>query len=131
MRIGPHEIGDGAALAPMAGVTNPPFRRLCRELGAAFAVTELVSCHAVLFLAAKEKNRSGRQDAGWRAAKLHTRRGMVACQGRTCGAAAKLLFGWGDESVHPPVFPVSIGVPIGAETVLGGEAASTRERTKA
>lgn len=58
MRIGPHEIGDGAALAPMAGVTNPPFRRLCRELGAAFAVTELVSCHAVVFLAAKEKNRS-------------------------------------------------------------------------
>jgi tRNA-dihydrouridine synthase B len=57
MRIGPFEIGPGAALAPMAGITNPPFRRLCRELGAAFAVTELVSCHAVVYLAAKERNR--------------------------------------------------------------------------
>jgi hypothetical protein len=56
---------------------------------------------------------------------------MGACQGRTCGAAAQLLFGWGDESVHPPVFRVIIGVLIGAETVLTGEAASTRERTKA
>ena len=58
MRLGSHEIGGGAALAPMAGITNPPFRRLCRELGAAFAVTELVSCHAVVYLAAKERNRS-------------------------------------------------------------------------
>jgi len=58
MRIGKFEIGEGAMLAPMAGVTNPPFRRLCRELGAAFAVTELVSCHAVLYLAAKERNRT-------------------------------------------------------------------------
>jgi tRNA-dihydrouridine synthase B len=42
----------------MAGITNPPFRRLCRELGAAFAVTELVSCHAVVYLAARERNRA-------------------------------------------------------------------------
>jgi tRNA-dihydrouridine synthase B len=42
----------------MAGITNPPFRRLCKELGAAFAVTELVSCHAVVYLAARERNRS-------------------------------------------------------------------------
>ena len=58
MRIGPHAIGPGAALAPMAGITNPPFRRLCRELGAAFAVTELVSCHALVYLAAKARNRA-------------------------------------------------------------------------
>jgi tRNA-dihydrouridine synthase B len=63
MRIGPFEIGDGAALAPMAGITNPPFRRLCRELGAVFAVTELVSCHAVVYLAAKERNRSRKRGA--------------------------------------------------------------------
>jgi hypothetical protein len=56
---------------------------------------------------------------------------MGACQGRTCGAAAKFLFGWDDEPVLPPVFRVIIGVLIGAETVLTGEGASTRERTKA
>ena len=42
MRIGPHDIAPGAALAPMAGITNPPFRRLCRELGASLTTTELI-----------------------------------------------------------------------------------------
>jgi D-hydroxyproline dehydrogenase subunit alpha len=42
---------------------------------------------------------------GWREAKLQTRCGMGSCQGRVCGAAAKVLFGWGMESVRPPVLP--------------------------
>jgi D-hydroxyproline dehydrogenase subunit alpha len=46
--------------------------------------------------------------AGWRDAKLQTRCGMGACQGRVCGAAAKLLFGWGMESVRPPVLPARV-----------------------
>lgn len=49
-----------------------------------------------------------RQFAGWRDAKLQTRCGMGACQGRVCGAAAKTIFGWGMESVRPPVFPARI-----------------------
>lgn len=43
--------------------------------------------------------------ASWREAKLHTRCGMGACQGRVCGAATRVLFGWGMESVRPPVLP--------------------------
>ena len=34
MRIGTVEIGDGALLAPMAGITEMPFRALCRRMGA-------------------------------------------------------------------------------------------------
>lgn len=41
----------------------------------------------------------------FREAKLHTRCGMGPCQGRVCGAAAEFLFGWGMESVRPPVLP--------------------------
>ncbi len=44
----------------------------------------------------------------WREAKLQTRCGMGACQGRTCGVAAKVLLGWGMESVRPPVLPARI-----------------------
>ncbi len=44
----------------------------------------------------------------WRAAKLQTRCGMGPCQGRVCGPAAELLFGWKHESVRPPVFPASV-----------------------
>jgi NADPH-dependent 2,4-dienoyl-CoA reductase/sulfur reductase-like enzyme len=43
--------------------------------------------------------------ASWREAKLHTRCGMGPCQGRICGAATEFLFGWGADSVRPPIFP--------------------------
>ncbi len=48
------------------------------------------------------------QHASWRAAKLHTRCGMGACQGRVCGPAAKFLFGWSPDSVRPPIFPTKV-----------------------
>src|SRR5829696_2739533 len=44
----------------------------------------------------------------WRSAKLQTRCGMGPCQGRVCGSAVEFLFGWGAESVRPPVLPVRI-----------------------
>jgi len=44
----------------------------------------------------------------WREAKLHTRCGMGPCQGRICGAATEFLFGWGADSVRPPVFPAQV-----------------------
>ena len=45
----------------------------------------------------------------WREAKLHARCGMGPCQGRVCGPATKHLFGWGMESVRPPVCPAPVG----------------------
>ncbi len=49
-----------------------------------------------------------RQYPDWRSAKLHTRCGMGACQGRICGAALEVLLGWGASSIRPPVFPVRV-----------------------
>jgi NADPH-dependent 2,4-dienoyl-CoA reductase/sulfur reductase-like enzyme len=43
-----------------------------------------------------------------REAKLQTRCGMGACQGRVCGAATEFLFGWKRGSVRPPIFPVKM-----------------------
>jgi hypothetical protein len=43
----------------------------------------------------------------WREAKLHTRCGMGACQGRVCGVATEYLFGWENAGVRPPVFPAA------------------------
>src|ERR1700752_1264878 len=43
MRIGSFELKDRVFAAPMAGVTDRPFRRLCRRLGAAYAVSEMVA----------------------------------------------------------------------------------------
>lgn len=41
MRIGPYLIEPGVVLAPMAGVTDKPFRQLCKRLGAGLAVSEM------------------------------------------------------------------------------------------
>lgn len=46
---------------------------------------------------------------GWHEAKLHTRCGMGPCQGRICGGATRVLFGWDADSIRPPVLPVSVG----------------------
>ncbi len=43
MRIGPHTIQPKVILAPMAGVTDKPFRLLCKRLGAGLAVSEMTT----------------------------------------------------------------------------------------
>ncbi|GHC93493.1 oxidoreductase [Pseudorhodoferax aquiterrae] len=45
----------------------------------------------------------------WTEAKLQTRCGMGACQGRVCGAAAQLLFGWAPPQPRAPLVPVRVG----------------------
>ena len=44
----------------------------------------------------------------WNDAKLHQRCGMGACQGRICGAAAQVLFGWDAPSPRPPLSPARV-----------------------
>jgi D-hydroxyproline dehydrogenase subunit alpha len=45
----------------------------------------------------------------WTEAKLHTRCGMGACQGRVCGAAASYLYGWQEPTPRSPLSPSRIG----------------------
>jgi tRNA-dihydrouridine synthase B len=49
MKIGNIELANNLILAPMAGVTDRPFRQLCRRLGAGLAVSEMVSADASLW----------------------------------------------------------------------------------
>ena len=48
LKIGPVCVDDPVVLAPMSGVTDLPFRRLVRKLGAGLVVSEMVASHAVL-----------------------------------------------------------------------------------
>ena len=58
MQIGPYTLDNPIALAPMAGVTDRPFRQLCRELGAGYVVTEMVSSNPQLKHTLKTRLRS-------------------------------------------------------------------------
>ena len=49
MQIGTHILKNNLILAPMAGVTDKPFRQLCRELGAGLAVSEMVTSNIALW----------------------------------------------------------------------------------
>jgi tRNA-dihydrouridine synthase B len=58
MRIGPYELKNNLVLAPMAGVTDRPFRLLCRAMGAGLAVSEMVSSNSLLYGSEKTKRRA-------------------------------------------------------------------------
>jgi NADPH-dependent 2,4-dienoyl-CoA reductase/sulfur reductase-like enzyme len=93
-----HALTDASAL-------DPQLKKLATE------TTLVCRCEDVSFGALREH-------ACWRDAKLQTRCGMGACQGRICGAATEFLFDWGsafvESNMRPPVFPArmsSLGIP--------------------
>ena len=57
MRIGPHLIEPRVVLAPMAGVTDKPFRQLCKQLGAGLAVSEMTTSDPRFWNTAKSRHR--------------------------------------------------------------------------
>lgn len=79
-----------------AFVLRPELGQLCAP------DTQVCRCEDVSFAQLQ-----GHQD--WRSAKLQTRCGMGACQGRVCGAATEFLFGWGKESGRQPFAAAQIG----------------------
>ena len=65
LKIGPYTITTPLLLAPMAGVTDRPFRQLCRRLGAGLAVSEMVSADPRLRTSRKTRlrlNHSGENE---------------------------------------------------------------------
>src|SRR5690606_35720632 len=57
MRIGPHTIEPKLVLAPMAGVTDKPFRVLCKRLGAGLCVSEMTTSDPRFWGTAKSRHR--------------------------------------------------------------------------
>ena len=58
MKIGPHELRNNVFVAPMAGVTDRPFRQLCKELGAGYAVSEMAASNPRLWASEKSSRRT-------------------------------------------------------------------------
>ncbi|MDN3922240.1 tRNA dihydrouridine synthase DusB [Roseateles violae] len=61
MKIGPYELPNNLFVAPMAGVTDRPFRQLCRRLGAGYAVSEMVTSRKDLWHSLKTSRRANHE----------------------------------------------------------------------
>ena len=101
---------EARALAPRL----VPMRRFAQGLDRAFALrselrglpsseTIVCRCEDVAYGEVKECR-------SWREAKLHTRCGMGACQGRICGSATEFLFNWSRMDARPPILPAAVSV---------------------
>jgi len=58
MHIGPYQLKNNLIVAPMAGVTDRPFRQLCKTMGAGMAVSEMVASNSLLWGSAKTRRRA-------------------------------------------------------------------------
>ena len=61
MQIGNHVLKNNLVVAPMAGVTDRPFRQLCKKLGAGLAVSEMVTSNSLLYGSEKTRRRANHE----------------------------------------------------------------------
>jgi nifR3 family TIM-barrel protein len=114
LQIGPHSIDTPVVLAPMAGVTNGAFRRLCREHGAGLYVAEMVTSRALV--ARNEESLrivTFDEDEEVRSAQVY------GVDPATVGAAVKIIAGE-DRADH---VDLNFGCPVPKVTRKGGGAA--------
>jgi tRNA-dihydrouridine synthase B len=61
VRIGPYQLKNNLIVAPMAGVTDRPFRQLCKLMGAGMAVSEMVASNSLLWGSTKTLRRANHE----------------------------------------------------------------------
>jgi tRNA-dihydrouridine synthase B len=64
MKIGSYKLKNNLIVAPMAGVTDRPFRMLCKRMGAGMAVSEMVASNSLLYGSEKTRRRANHEGEG-------------------------------------------------------------------
>jgi len=114
LRVGPLRVWPPVVLAPMAGVTNPPFRRLCRRYGAGLYVSEMITARALV-----EGNRKTLLLASFAAGESPRSLQLYGVDPRYVGEAVRRLVGEGRVD-H---LDMNFGCPVRKVTSKGGGAA--------
>lgn len=114
LRLGPLEVWPPIVLAPMAGVTNPPFRTLCRRFGAGLYVSEMITARALV-----EGNRKTLVLASFGEEETTRSLQLYGVDPKTVGEAVRLLVGEGRVD-H---IDMNFGCPVRKVTSKGGGAA--------
>ncbi|QDW64751.1 tRNA dihydrouridine synthase DusB [Oerskovia sp. KBS0722] len=114
LRIGPHVVETPVVLAPMAGVTNAAFRRLCREHGAGLYVAEMVTSRALV-----ERNEESLRIVTFEDDEKTRSAQVYGVDPATVGAAVKIIAGE-DRADH---VDLNFGCPVPKVTRKGGGSA--------
>ena len=119
LRIGPHELPTPVVLAPMAGVTNIAFRRLCREQGAGLYVCEMITSRALV-----ERHPGTAEMIAFDAAETPRSMQLYGVDPETIGRAVDRIV---DEDLADHV-DLNFGCPVPKVTRRGGGAALPYKR---
>src|SRR5512135_3403374 len=114
LRIGPLSVWPPVVLAPMAGVTNPPFRTLCRRFGAGLYVSEMITARALV-----EGNRKTLLLAGFSPEETTRSLQLYGVDPRYVGEAVRRLV----EEQRIDHLDMNFGCPVRKVTSKGGGAA--------
>ena len=112
--LGPIRADTPVVLAPMAGITNAPFRRLCRSFGAGLYVSEMITARALV-----ERNPKTMHLAGFDPDESPRSLQLYGVDPHYVGEATKLLVGE-DRVDH---IDMNFGCPVRKVTRKGGGAA--------
>lgn len=114
LRIGPIEVSPPVVLAPMAGITNPAFRRVCRSYGGGLFVSEMITARGLVEDSAKTWSRARFDtDESPRSIQLY------GSDPWSVGEAARRLV----EQGHVDHIDINLGCPVRKITRHGGGAA--------
>lgn len=117
MKIGSLEITGPAALAPMAGVTDGAFRRVCRDFGAAYTVSEMISAKAMEF---DDRKTAALADLSWDEGPVFLQ--LFGSEPKGMAQAAGKL-----ARLHPAGIDINMGCPM--PKITGGGAGSALMKT--
>jgi nifR3 family TIM-barrel protein len=114
LRIGPLTVDPPVVLAPMAGITNAPFRRLCREYGAGLYISEMIGARGLV-----EGDEKTRQMAGFASDEMPRSIQLYGTDPASLGdAVSHLVDVEGVDHID-----MNFGCPMGKVTRHGGGAA--------
>ncbi len=114
LKIGRHVVDTPVVLAPMAGVTNTAFRRLCREQGEGLFVAEMVTSRALV-----ERNEESLRIVSFEDFETPRSAQVYGVDPATVGAAVKIIAGE-DRADH---IDLNFGCPVPKVTRKGGGSA--------
>lgn len=119
VRTGPIELSGPVILAPMSGVTDMPFRRLVKRLGAALVISEMIASEAMI----RKTRRSMKMSSA--CAEEHPMAVQLAgCEPKVMAEAAKL-----NADRGAAIIDINMGCPV--KKVVNGDAGSALMRDEA